>query len=176
MESKPPSPSLWDATASTGGLECCRQWLNTPHKDRMAKVGVGIDCLYFVREVLVASGMLPTWVFPYYRPVWGVGREFNVMERVFTKCCHARKLANGDFYGSGEDWADGDVLVFAVGRQSNHVGIYMDGQVWHSAAGAGVRNVDLDEPIAASMQCVLRMTAPGFQFRPEELTRADFAT
>jgi cell wall-associated NlpC family hydrolase len=165
----PHPPSLWTPEVQALGLAEAQRWHGTQHRDRMAKVGVGIDCLYFVREILVAAGLLPSWRFPFYKPAWGVGRDFNVMERVFLKCCHARVLDDG------EPWLDGDILVFSVGRQSNHVGMILGGQVWHSVAARGVENVDLDHSITDAMQSVLRLVEPGFISRPEELTPADFA-
>lgn len=134
----------------------------------MAKKGVGIDCLHFVREVMVSAGVTETFDFPYYSPRWGIGRGNNVLERLFMRCYDAK------FVGFDEPLQDGDVLIFAVGRQSNHCGIVLDGQCWHSQAARVVYPIQITADIMDSLQSIVRLKAPGLRFRPEELTREDF--
>lgn len=143
-------------------------WQGTPHRDRMAKVGVGIDCIHLVRECYVAAGLIPEFRFPYYHPRMGLGRDNNVMERVFTACTEA------DAIDPELAPADGDVLIWRVGNQSNHCGIYFDGMAWHVMAKARVRP-DPFEPLRYSMQSFIRLRARGFVRRPETLTPEDFA-
>lgn len=143
-------------------------WQGTPHRDRMAKVGVGIDCIGLVRECFVAAGLVEPFELPYYNPRMGLGRANNVMERVFLACTDA--VAIDPEKG---DPADGDVLIWRVGRQSNHCGIYLDGKAWHVMARAKVRP-DPWEPLRHDMQSFIRLRARGFVRRPETLTPEDF--
>lgn len=148
-------------------LDAMRQtvtlWKGTPHRDRMAKVGVGIDCVHFLREVFVAAGVLPEFVFPFYATNWGYGRSNNLMERMLVTACHAEVVTTPQ---------DGDVVVFRVGRQTNHCGVCLDGLVWHAQFKRGVRFDDL-ATFDDKIQSYVRLTARGFKKRPEELQKSD---
>lgn len=145
---------------------CLKVWEGTPHKDRMAKVGVGIDCIGLVAEVFVAAGQIERFTFPFYKTSWGYGRRNNLMERMLCMCCHAEVAETPE---------SGDVVIFAVGRQTNHCGVVMDGKVWHAFAGNVVRADALSDHIKR-IQSFVRLTAPGFRKRPEELTTSDMIT
>lgn len=142
-------------------------WEGTPHRDRMAKRGVGIDCLYFLAAVACKFDVLPPFTMPFYRPIWGVGREFNVIERVLLGCCHATVV---DKDGPLET---GDAVIFSVGRQSNHVGLVIGAHLWHSIVDQGVVADDITD--ARPWQSVVRLHAPGFTRRPETLSVKDLA-
>lgn len=156
----------FDAAAA---LECAERWHGTPHRDRMAKVGVGIDCIHFVREVMIAGGISEPFDCPYYLPRWGVGRDNNVMERLLLRCFEAELVPY-----HMEPVQDGDVLIFQVGRQSNHCGIVIGGQCWHSQAKYVVHPIPMTPELLCRLQAVVRLTACGPRFRPEELTQEDF--
>lgn len=153
----PPLPAMLDEA---------RRWSGTPHKNRMAKPGVGIDCLHLLREMAVAAKWLPPFAFPYYDPAWGFGRQVNVIERILVLCCHSRLLKQG------EPLQDGDVMIWAVGRQSNHCGIFIAGEVWHAQASRLVQGEALED--VGPFQSVVRITEAGFKRRPETLTDKDF--
>lgn len=148
--------------------EAALLWQGTPHLDRMAKVGVGIDCIHFVREILIAGEMCGTFTCPYYLPRWGLGRGNNVLERLLLKCFHA------EIVPFGEPILDGDVFIFAVGRQSNHCGIALDGKCWHSQARFVVSSIPIDKSLTDRLQSIVRLKEAGIRFRPEELTMEDF--
>ena len=158
-ELPPPLPAM---------LEEAKRWEGTPHRNRMAKPGVGVDCLHLLRALAVAAEWLPPFQFPYYDPTWGIGRKSNVISRVILRCCHARALA------ATEPLATGDVAIWAVGRQSNHCGIVIAGDVWHAQAGRLVCGEPITEEMRARFETVLRIEAPGFHRRPETLTIDDF--
>jgi cell wall-associated NlpC family hydrolase len=162
--------SLWTPHRQAAAHEEAQRWLGTPHRNRMAKVGVGIDCLGFVRAILTAAEILPAFEFPYYNPAWGLGRASNIMERVLLACTTVTILppnAAPDF---------GDLIIFAVGRQSNHVGIVLsDGAIWHVQTNYAVGPVHPDDDLKGNIQSIARITAPGFHRRPETLTTEDLA-
>lgn len=163
---------IWTPARQATARATAEKWAGTPHRDRMAKVGVGIDCLYLMREIAVDAGILPAWDFPYYHPGWGVGRQFNIIERIFTKCCHVERATTEEINEGRLQF--GDILVFRVGRQSNHVGMAMDGRCFHSQARHLVTFTPLAEPVIDRLQSVLRFTDAGFKMRPENLTHQDF--
>lgn len=158
--------TVWTTDRLTAALAECKAWEGTPHFDRIAVPGRGIDCLHLVGRVLIAAGVLPEFRMPFYRPWWGAGRENNVMERIFMHCCHAGALA------PDQPAMDGDVAVFQVGKQSNHVGIVFGGKLWHALAKSVVQADDL-APFIPSLQSLVRLTDVGFRNRPEELTQDD---
>lgn len=160
-------PTLWTAEAQAAAITEARKLYGTPHRNRMAKPGVGIDCLGFVRAILVAGKILPPFEFPFYDPAWGLGRASNIMERVLRICTTADILP--------PDTAPqfGDLIIFAVGRQSNHVGIFLDGDIWHVQTNYSVGPIHREDDLAGKIQCLARITAPGFRSRPEDLTAAD---
>jgi cell wall-associated NlpC family hydrolase len=140
-------------------------WLGTPHFDRIAKREVGIDCINLVRVAFVAVGWLPDFELPYYSPNWGLDARNNVMERLLLKCCNAEIVTGAP--------QPGDLLIFKVGKQANHIAIFAGGKVWHSITRAGVR-CDEWEVVKSRLQCIIRLTSPGFRVRPETLTSTDF--
>lgn len=148
--------------------ECAKLWLGTPHHDRMAKVGAGIDCIHFVREILIAGGMTDPFKCPYYLPRWGIGRGNNVLERLLLKCYDAAVVP------FGKPLKNGDIFIFAVGKQSNHCGIVLDGECWHSQARHVVHPMKITPDILERLQSVVRIKKPGLRFRPELLTSEDF--
>lgn len=135
----------------------------------MAKVGVGIDCIHFVREIMISGGLSQPFELPYYVPRWGIGRGNNVMERLLLKCFSAEPVP---FHM--ERPADGDILIFQVGRQSNHCGIVIDGQCWHSQASYVVHPDPINPELLTRLQAVVRVKECGPRFRPEDLTEEDF--
>ena len=157
------------STQQTAALAEARRWLGTPHRNRMAKPGVGVDCLGFVRAILVATGTLPPFEFPFYDPSWGLGRASNIMERVLKLC------TNVEIFPANHAPAFGDLIIFAVGRQSNHVGIFLDGAIWHVRTNGVVGPTHPDDDLTGHIQSIATITAPGFTRRPETLTATDLA-
>lgn len=119
-----------------------------------------------MREILIAGGASERFTLPYYVTHWGLGRGNNIMERLLLRTFHSRRLE------PDEAVQDGDVYVFAVGKQTNHCGISIGGQCWHVA----FKNVVQPTPPAQIMdrlQSIIRITNPGLRLRPETITRED---
>lgn len=133
----------------------------------MASIGKGIDCIHFVREILIAGGASERFDVPYYVTHWGLGRANNIMERLLTTAYHARRLE------PDEPVQDGDVYIFSVGRQSNHCGISLGGQCWHVAYKNVVQPTP-PEQIMDRLQSIVRITSQGLRLRPETLNHGDF--
>lgn len=169
MESK---ANIWTPERTAAAAAEIERWKGTPHRDRMAKPGVGIDCIGLTFQVLQAAEITPPFQMPYYSPRWGMGRAHNIMEGLLRKCLFCEPIK------APIDWKPGDLLIFRVGRQSNHIGIFwQEGErlgVWHSRARAAVEFTDYDLTLAKTVQTGMRINAPGFRTRPEDLTPADF--
>jgi len=162
------NPTPWTPEAIEAAEAEALRWEGTPHRDRMAKVGAGIDCLYLLREIAVAAGVLPAFQFPYYNPAWGLGRRKNVIGKILDLTTFCKTLP------PDAEQQDGDVLIFAVGRQSNHCAIRIKGRIWHAIAKRAVIAETPEEAMEAPLQAIIRITAPGFKRRPETLTQDEF--
>jgi len=156
--------SSWTLPQRIAALDAADHWQGTPHRNRIAVHGVGIDCLHFVREILIASNKLPTFRFPFYAPAWGIGRTTNIVADMFALCCYCDRLP------PTSPVVFGDIAIFAVGHQSNHVGIVLDdGFVWHVRANEVVRPEHIDD-IRPHLEALIRLTADGFKRTPESIT------
>ena len=169
---KQASNLIWTPERIAAAAAEIERWKGTPHRDRMAKPGVGIDCIGYVCEITRAAGLIPAFTMPFYSPRWGIGRAFNVMERVLLKCFNVERIT------SPAEWRPGDLLIFKVGHQSNHIALlWQEGErfgLWHSRVRAGVEFCDMSAEIRKEAQAALRFTAPGLLLDPATLTPDDF--
>jgi len=94
----------------------------------MRLAGEGVDCINFVMAILEGSGVLPRTPLPFYDERLGSFRARNVMEDLFLRFFHAEAHEPEWNNGCPEF---GDVVICKCGRQSNHVGIILDGWFWH---------------------------------------------
>lgn len=138
-------------------------WIGTPHRHRIAIPGKGIDCLNLMRELYVASGVLPPYQLPYYHHGLGLGMNFNVMEWI------ARRVLIADEVPADPGFlAFGDLAIFSVGAQANHVGMVFDGTVVHACVDKGTVVESLDV-LDGAVQSIFRLREAGFAIRPETL-------
>lgn len=162
--------SIWTPERQAAARREAEEWRGTPHFDRMKSKGVGVDCINFVAAVVQASGIWPTFTMPGYSTRTGLGRSENVIERILLKLCHCEPV------GETEEWQFGDIVIFTVGRQSNHVGIFLDGFIWHSMARHLVEPMPVHRSTFEAVQGVLRLTGDGFREGqgPQNITPEDF--
>lgn len=135
-------------------------WEGTPHRNRMAKKRVGVDCIHFVAAIYVAAGILPAFRFPSYDPSRGILAETNAMGEIFQRLtfCHPiEATAPREF---------GDVAIFRVGRVSNHVGIIDGDHVWHSLSNCRVHPARYNI-WQGEVQELIRIDQDGLRARPE---------
>ncbi len=144
------------------------EWRMTPHFDRLRIKRRGVDCINFVLAILHACGIIEDVKLPFYKPGWGYGRSFNVMESLAHKCMYCIDCPETEPYEFG------DVVFFRAGVQSNHTGIVLDGQLWHCAAGRRVEPMRIDERFYSAVQGAVRITQTGMQNPLSALTVADF--
>ena len=156
------------ALDNDAALTEARRWIGTPHANRMAVVGIGIDCIHYVREIMVAGGVCDRFTVPHYSDRLGQGLESNFMERLLMACFFVELVPKD------EEPQDGDIIIFKVGRQSNHCGMFFAGEVWHAVARSWVKNDPL-EHWRDKVQSFLRITALGCRRRPETITPEEMA-
>lgn len=116
--------------------------------------------------VLESAGVVPVFRLPNYDERLGSFRERNVMEDLFATHFHVERhdvTVTPQF---------GDVVVCSCGRQSNHVGILMDGWFWH-VASQGICLPDSWGQWQHRSQAILRFTATGYRKDPKGLRWRD---
>lgn len=159
---------VWTPERRQRAIAYAHDMRGTPHVDRIAIKGVGIDCVHFVSGVIIASGISESFRLPFYKPQWGIGRRNNVLERVTLDCLHCHVIDEREYLQFG------DIAIFKVGRQSNHVGVILDGDLWHVRLGRMVEPEPVTIPLLQTLQAAIRIDATGLKKRPESLTIQDF--
>jgi cell wall-associated NlpC family hydrolase len=124
-EATQPPEKVWTARRRVIANNTAEAFRGTKHVNRLALPGEGVDCIHFVMAVLEAAGVVPRFRLPFYDERLGSFRARNVMEDLFEMhffvSIHPAEAAP-EF---------GDVVICKCGRQSNHVGILLDGWLWH---------------------------------------------
>lgn len=144
----------------------CQRWAGTPHVNRVAVPGVGIDCIRLLIEILIGAGLYERRQLPFYDERLGALRTRNIIEDLFTSHLHANSLP------PTASPAFGDLVVCQCGRQTNHVGMIIDGAFWH-VPGRGRVGPESWEAWKGRVQSLVRITAPGFKADPGALTWAE---
>lgn len=153
---------LWTPERIELALAEARAWQGTPHKNRVALRGQGVDCIRFVCQVLAAAGVIEVPRFPFYDERLGVLRARNVIEDILLAHLDATAC-------EPVEPQDGDVVVCRCGRQTNHVGIFLAGDMWH-VPGKGAVGPEPWGPWEARAQSLVRIHSTGYKVPPGTLT------
>ncbi len=140
-----------------------KSWLGTPHKDRLNIKGVGVDCINFVYEVLIAAGVLERALLGGYDTIVGLHEVTHKLKNAFKACAKLDEFPI-------DDPQFGDVVIFQEGKFSAHSGIYLDGMIYHALAG-GVVTASLYAEWRRRLDSLLRFTETGLQAEPSEAAR-----
>lgn len=159
---------IWTPERQASAIAEAKEWHGTPHHDRMRKKAVGVDCINFVCAVLITAGIHEDFRMPGYNTRTGLGRAENTLERVILATFHARALEDR------EAWEFGDLIIFKVGRASNHIGIWLNDRIWHVQARRFVEPIVAKQSTYDTVQSVLRITDTGFRQPPENIKPEDF--
>lgn len=152
---------VWTEERKQAARAICALYAGTPHRNRMARPGKngGVDCIHFVAEVLSGAGVILPHTLPAYDERLGVLRARNVIEDILLQHLHAEIAPEPEF---------GDIVICTCGRQSNHVGIVIDGQMWH-VPGRGWCGPEALGNWAARVQSFVRLTDTGLRQDPARL-------
>lgn len=124
--------TLWTPERQQRALAECNRWKGTMHIDRIARVGVGVDCVNFVHEVLVASGIVTRHPLGTYPTDLGIAKESHTLRNELLRCLHSvaiDDITKGEF---------GDIAVMKTGGRSAHCGLFIGTHLWHSMGGQHV--------------------------------------
>ena len=109
-------------------------WKGTPHRNYMSLKGIGTDCVHFVVMMYKAAGLVtPDYKIPAYSPNEGLHNASTRIQEIVRGAFEVQEVSISNV-------RDGDLLVFKNGKTSGHVGIYLDGEVWHALGGSCVTN------------------------------------
>lgn len=154
---------IWTQSRQDAARAAAAAWAGTPHRNRLELPQEGVDCIRFVLAVLRAAEVLPARRLPFYDERLGMFRSRNVMEDLFVRYFHATAHRPED------PPAFGDLVVCRCGRQTNHVGIMLDQQLWHVPSGGHV-GPEPWEIWIPRVQSLVRIDGIGFRQDPERLT------
>jgi len=154
---------IWTPERQALALVSVEKWRGTPHRDRMAVAGVGIDCIHFVAAVLTESGVIPMFRFPGYNPSEGLHERSERIASGFARCLHAAEAdKTAPMFG--------DLAVFKTGRASGHCGFVLGDTLAHALAHQSVivSNYRIWRP---AVHRIFRIEATGFRVTPSDLWR-----
>lgn len=98
-------------------------WIGTPHRNKMRKKGVGVDCINYVCACYTAIGL--HYDLKNYDVNLGLHKYSGQIQNAI--------LATG-LFEQVETPQDGDILVFKEIKYSSHTGLFLDNKVWHAMA------------------------------------------
>ena len=131
-------------------LEECEVGRGTPHRNRIAKPGVGVDCIKFVLLVMMRAGTIKGLKIPKY-PV-NVGRRGaeeilikNIERHLHVERIDPTKARTGDF------------AIFEARLSCNHVGLVVGPDLWQVLTGAAAEPYPYKEWVKY-MHVLLRLT------------------
>lgn len=90
-------------------------WIGTPFHDAAGVKGAGTDCLHFIKGVYVASGLVPDFEVPPYKPQWFLNREEPLFLQGLAKYAHQVEVG-----------LPGDVAMYNFGHHAAHSAIVID--------------------------------------------------
>lgn len=165
-ETTQPPEAIWDWQRREKASAVAERYRGTRHINRLNIPGEGVDCINFVMSVLAGAGIIPRVRLPYYDERLGSFRRRNVIQDIFE--IHGFVEA----HDPTEQPEFGDVVICQCGRQSNHVGIILDGWFWHVPAG-GFCSPEEWTIWKYRSQALLRFTHTGLRNDPHKLRWAD---
>lgn len=118
--------SIWTPERQARALAEAEFWRGTRHRNRIASVGVGIDCIRFVVRVLVAAGVVDDATIPTYQTAEGLASQRSKLAEAFARALDVERIPVAEW-----EPQFGDLCLWAVGGNSNHVAICLGASAWH---------------------------------------------
>lgn len=156
-----PEPLVWTPERQLLARASCLKWHGTPHRDRLAAVGQGVDCVNFVAQVLFDAGVIESPVLPTYTTSDGMWAESTRLQEAILACVRGQWVLDSFEFG--------DVLILKTGRRSAHCAFCAGDYIWHALAGRFVTRSDL-ALWAKEVSGAVRLTAAGLKQSPRAAT------
>ncbi len=160
-------PDIWTPERRAAALAEAEAWRGTPHGHRIASKGRGIDCIRYVVRIMTAAGVVEETAIPTYPTSWGLAQKESAMGRLFAACADVDRI-----------WVDewipefGDICIWAVGRNSNHCGIFLGDRVWHVSTNSPAGPLMVDAA-RRRMQEAVRLRRCGWTQIPSSIRLLD---
>ena len=122
-------------------LTVLKGWVGTPHRHLVAVKGLGADCCLFVWEVLREVGTVAMKNIP------NVPRQHGHINYPPDRALHSREeviltaMRGMSFLieiPKQQIPMNGDICTYQFGRSTAHIGIYYNGDIYHSLTGSEV--------------------------------------
>lgn len=153
---------IWTDERKALARASCQKWQDTPHRPRLAVVGVGIDCIQFLAEVISDSGIIPKSEFTGYVLEDGMFRSSRRLRDAISSCLDVEEI-------NPKENQFGDIAIFVNGNEAQHCGFLDDAHVWHSLATRGVIRSKYSGVWRAGAQVLLRIKSEGFRVPPQSV-------
>lgn len=155
--------TIWTPDRKKTALATLGKWQSTPHRDRIAIPGVGIDCIQLVLQVLIDCEVIPAIVINGYDTTAGMHSHSDRLQRAFKSCMDLEDVPAGDPQF-------GDLAIFKTGNRSGHCGFITEGQIWHALARRSVTFSDY-KLWRWEIETLLRIKAVGFTGNPHQAAK-----
>ncbi len=153
--------TVWTPERQAKALAAVAHWRGTPHRDCVAVVGVGVDCIRLVVEILVASEVTPPFSFPAYNTAEGLHDRSDRMLDGFNRCTFSH-------HADKREPLFGDIAVFRTGRMSGHCAFVLGDKLVHSLAQRQVTVSDY-RSFRPAIDRLIRLDAIGLRAQPSTL-------
>lgn len=153
--------TVWTQDRRELALLSLERWRGTPHRNRLAEPGVGIDCIKLVYRVCHEAGVFPSSDFNGYDTSSGMWKQSSKLQDTILQCVH------GSFVDRGP-WEFGDIAIFKTGNRSAHCGFIAGRSLWHALANRCVTESDL-ALWEGEFAGAVRLSAAGFKASPDRV-------
>lgn len=154
---------IWTGERKITAHASLEAWKGTPHHNRIAIRGVGVDCIKFVCKIYSEAGIFPDIDFHGYSVDDGMWKESTRLQDTMLRCLHS------EWVPSDQQFEFGDIAIFKTGDRSAHCG-FVTGEdyVWHALGHRMVTKSDMCLWRRAIIG-VVRVTQEGYIVRPDKL-------
>lgn len=123
--------NIWTPERQAIALATLNRWHGTPHRNRAATLGVGIDCAQLVNEILIDAGIVERIELGAYDVVDGLHNQSHRLAKAIERLLNVEQV-------SKDSPEFGDIAIYRTGTRSGHCGFYAGARIWHSLANVGV--------------------------------------
>ncbi len=150
---------IWTEEKKKIAMATCAKWRGTPHRNRIAIVGLGIDCIKFVNEILCDSEIIDRTVFGGYDLNEGMLGESERLIVAIESLLNVERVEN-------QEYQFGDLMVFKTGGISGHCGFCDGERIWHALSGNYVTNGQMKLWIHR-IEVIFRIKKTGLKENPQ---------
>lgn len=119
------SEKIWTPERQSLARDSLKKWKGTPHRNRIAVVGVGIDCIQLVHQIICDAKIVDNRVFTGYSLDDGLHGQSERLLECVEKSLFTERVEELEF---------GDLIIFVNGKMSGHCAFFAGEKIWHSIA------------------------------------------